>query len=77
MDISKITNQTWVNMLKADKEISFEFLALQLVFFRLKNKVKKDPTAAAAAAEELKKFFVSNEKIPVAMKELEKLINMR
>lgn len=76
MEVETIPNAKWSDILKCDTNPTFEFLALQLLLFRLKGRVRKDPSTSQTSAEELKSFFVNNKKIPIAMKDLEKLINL-
>lgn len=76
MEVESIPYQKWTEILKCESNPAFEFLALQLLLFRLKGRVRKDPLTSQASAEELRTFFVNNKKIPIAMKDLEKLINL-
>ncbi len=76
MEVELIPYKQWADILKCDTNPTFEFLALQLLLFRLKGRVRKDPATAQASADELRAFFVNNKKIPIAMKDLGKLINL-
>ena len=76
MEIGKINYQTWINILKSEQNLAIEFLALQILLFRIKNALKNDPSSEVRCVGELKKFFETNQKIPAAMKELEKLIRL-
>lgn len=76
MEIEKIAPEIWTKILHSSSNPAFEFLALQLLLFRLKVRVRKDPSAVDLSIEELKTFFINNKRIPVALRDLEKLINM-
>jgi hypothetical protein len=75
IDINQIPDETWVAILVSEKSICIGFLALQLLLFRLKSLCKKQPEKINEYAAELKRFFIANQKIPIAIKDLEKLID--
>ncbi|NLY88465.1 MAG: hypothetical protein GX085_02440 [Firmicutes bacterium] len=76
MDLSKIADQTWEDLILKDLDLEFEFLALKILLSRLRLKVKTDstPDAIKNSVEEIKKLFARFENLPSAQKDLQRII---
>lgn len=76
MDPSKIFEKTWSDLISADINLDFEFLALKILLSRLRLKIKLDssPENLRDSVEELKNLFIRFQNLPVAQRDLQKIL---
>ncbi len=79
MDLSKIPNDTWDDLLSGRKSCDFEFLALQILMGRLRMRIMRNPQPHITyqSINEIKDFLKRMEYLPVVHKDLEKIYRIR
>ena len=75
MDIEKIPEQVWVDLVKDNVSCQPEFLAASILLARLKLKVKQNPAAVKECAYELRNLFISTYHLPKVKKDLANILN--
>jgi hypothetical protein len=79
MDISKIPNAVWNDLLSEKVNRDYEFLAFKILLARLRLVISRDPSPAAIlkCVEELKSLFTKFGHLPAARNDLEKILKDR
>jgi len=75
MDIEKVPEQVWVDLVKDNLPCQLEFLAASILLARLKLKVKQNPAAIKESAYELRNLFASTYHLPKVKKDLDNILN--
>jgi len=73
MSIPAKDNDVWKRLITGTVEIKFEFMALNLLIYNLKNKVSKQPDQMDAAIDEFRSFFEANQALPKVQSAISKL----
>jgi hypothetical protein len=76
MDISKIPNAVWKDLLAGKTNREFEFLGFKILLARLRLVISRDPSPAALqkSIEELKSMFTRFGHLPAAQNDLAKIL---
>lgn len=77
MDIDKVPEQVWMDLVTDRKQCQLEFLAANVLLARLKLKTKQNPGSARDCAAELRDLFKSAIHIPKVGKDLHTIMNGR
>jgi len=64
MSIPSRQSAIWKDLLSGTVEFKFDFMALNLLIFNLKSRVKRDPSTMESAIDECIAFFESNISLP-------------
>ena len=75
MDIEKIPDQVWVDLVMNKVNCQLEFLAANILLARLKLKVKQNPSAVKDSAYELRDLFQSTIHLPKVKKDLANILD--
>ena len=75
MEIEKIPEQVWLDLVTDSKSCQLEFLAANILLARLKLKVKQNPSSAGNCAVELRDLFRTSSHLPRAKKDLATIAN--
>jgi hypothetical protein len=77
MDIAKIPEKFWVDVLSGRLECAYEFLAFKMLLVRLKMVIKSDQSSGTVqkCVKELKGLFTGSMNIPSAQKDLTALLS--
>jgi len=75
MDLAKIPNETWDDLLNGRMSCQFEFLALQILLARLRMRIMRNPHPVTTyeSINEIKDFLRRMDYLPVVHKDLEKI----
>lgn len=75
MEISKIPESVWMDLLIGQYNKEFEFLAFKILLARLRLAISRDsnPLVLQKSKEELKTLFLKFGHLPVAQKDLAKI----
>ncbi len=76
MEIQEIKSEVWNGVVSGNTNYSFEFLALKILLSRLRLEVKANPLPSTVwrSAAELKEFFIKQHNLPVAQRDLQKIL---
>ncbi len=74
MDISKIPNSVWLNIVRGQSGFEPDFLAAKILLSRLQLNVRQNPDTASRCAEELKDLFIRVAAHPKAQVDMQKII---
>lgn len=79
MLIDSIPEKAWEELLIGPKDRKFHFLALQILLYRLRVKLQHEnsPQTMSRCIQEIKDFFVQNQKIPKAQLDLQNIMDGR
>lgn len=79
MDLSKIPEQTWEDLILEPINFNFEFLALKILLSRLRLKAQNNasPEIIQQSGAEIKNFFVRFHNLPAAQRDLIKILENR
>lgn len=63
----------WSEIISGKKNIAFDFLAVKIFLGSAAQRYKQNPQSATTLAQELYALFEKNQKLPSAIKDIEKL----
>jgi len=77
MEIAKVPESVWKDLLIGQNKYEFEFLAFKILLARLRLAVSRDsnPLVMQKSMEELKTLFTKFGHLPAAQKDLAKITN--
>jgi len=75
MEITKVSNSIWSDLIRGKISCRIEFLGLQFLLIRLKMKISANdqPSVMNECINELKDYLYKIEKNPLIQKDLEKI----
>ena len=78
MDVTKVPNKIWADIISGKASCDFEFLGLKFLIVRLRMKVKANPAESIilSCADELRDYFKQTGNLPVVQKDFEKVLKL-
>lgn len=67
-------NPVWRQLVTGEKSVTLSFLAAKILLSRLQLKCKQDASTATQGAKDIFEFYLKNQKMPSAQKDLEMLL---
>jgi|GEM_PF-876300 len=79
MDLYKISDQTWEDLILEKINFDFHFLALKILLsrLRLKAKTNSSPQSIRGSGEEIKNLFVRFKNLPAAQRDFQKILEYK
>jgi PAS domain S-box-containing protein len=77
MNLDSISEQTWLSVINGERNVQFEFLALQLFLANLRHRLQTKTTSVAGCIAELKTFYAQFNRLPMAENDFAKIANQQ
>lgn len=77
MNLPGKSDAVWKNLLDGTIDIKFEYMALNLLLFNEKNRMRKDPDYMDTAVQNTYDFFQKNIEIPKVQQAIQRIIEAK
>jgi PAS domain S-box-containing protein len=75
MNLDLISDSDWISVINGEREVQFEFLALQLFLANLRHRLQTQAICVEGCIRELKSFYAKFSRLPMAEKDFAKIAN--
>lgn len=76
MNMDLISENAWTSVIHGTRHVQFEFLALQLFFVNLRNRLQAKEISTQDCIRELKTFYTKFSGLPMTEKDFQKIANL-